>query len=162
MHHWEKFQKKKKKKELVSIAGFVTIPSLLISRSTAIISPKRKRGVPRKTFGTTFDHLERKSTITDGVMQISNNLFAFLFSLFRSIAAAISNRAAMNLHFSYFSHTTDQNSSGSFVHVIRGPDINATRFDSWHASPSFILYVNRTWIKVLRNRTSWSIPRHAW
>lgn len=144
---WE-FQKKRRKRigfyrwfRNYSCAAYLPIYSYHFGT-------KRKRGVPRKIFGPTFDHLKRKSTITDGVMQISNNLSPSYFLFFaRSLPLFLLIEPLWIYIFRIFP-TADQNSSRSFVHVIRGPDVNATRFDSWHASPSFILYVNRTWIKV--------------
>lgn len=101
--HREKFQKKKRKKTI----GFhrLRFCAPLISRSTAIISPKRKRGGVAKDIRTDLRPLGKKEHDNRWCYANLEQPFASLFPLFRSIAAAISsNRAAMNLHFSYFSH----------------------------------------------------------
>lgn len=108
MHHREKFQKKKKKEKRIgfyrwfrnySIAAYLSIHSYHFAKTETWSAAKDIRNDLRP--------LGKKEH--DNRWCYAN--FAFLFSLFRSIAAAISNRAAMNLHFSYFSHTEDQNSS---------------------------------------------------
>lgn len=113
--HREKFQKKKRgKKELVSIAcDFVRrlSPDLQLS-----FRRNGNVGVSRKIFGPTFDHLERKSTITDGVMQISNNLsppYSLFFARSRPPFLLIE---PLWIYIFRIFPTAEQNSSRSFVH----------------------------------------------
>ena len=131
--------------------------------------------MPRETFGTTFGWARKKAHDNrwcyanfkggpgfPSLLPSPLVSLPFLFSLSLSLS--------LSLSFSRFLHNTPvqllieprwiyifrifpprAKFFRSFVHAVRAPDVNARRFDSWHASPSFILYVNRTWMEAPRN-----------